>query len=101
MEEPEKSLGYCGGGNTMLTLASNKIYTANITQDEKTGLGSWTEDDFRKAMHESKCKSGKPLRFPMLPYTALTDHEVKAIWQYLRSVPKIANEVDRQWDKDL
>ena len=101
MEEPEKSPGYCGGGNTMLTLASNKIFTANITQDEKTGLGSWTEDDFRKAMHESKNKDGKALRFPMLPYTAITDHEVTAIWQYLRSVPKITNEVDRQWDKDL
>jgi mono/diheme cytochrome c family protein len=101
MEDPEKSFGYCQGGNTMLTLTSNKIYTANITPCEKTGLGTWTEDDFMKAMHESKNKSGKALRFPMLPYTALTDHEVKAIWQYLRSIPKITNEVDRQWDKDL
>lgn len=101
MEDPEKSFGYCQGGNTMLTLASNKIYTANITPDEATGIGSWTEEDFMKAMHESKNKAGKSLRFPMLPYTALTDNEVKAIWQYIRSIPKITNEVDRQWDKDL
>jgi mono/diheme cytochrome c family protein len=101
MQEPEKSLGYCGGGNTMLTLASNPIFTANITLDEKTGIGTWTEDDFRKAMHESKNKADHPLRFPMLPYTALTDHEVHAIWQYLSTVPKISNQVDRQWDKEL
>lgn len=101
MEDPEKSFGYCQGGNTMLTLASNKIFTANITQDEKTGIGTWTEDDFRRAMHESKNKAGKSLRFPMLPYTALTDQEVTAIWQYLRSIPKMCNEVDRQWDKEL
>ena len=101
MEDPEKSEGYCRGGNTMLTLASNQIYTANITHDEKTGIGTWTEDDFRRAMHESKNKAGKALRFPMLPYTALTDKEVTAIWQYLRTIPKLCNEVDRQWDKEL
>ena len=101
MADPEKSLGYCGGGNTMLTMNANPIFTPNITPDTKTGVGDWTEDDFRKVMHESKNKSGKALRYPMLPYTALTDQEVTAIWQYIRSIPKICNEVDRQWDKDL
>ncbi len=101
MASPEKSLGYCGGGNTMLNLASNKIFTANITLDEKTGLGTWTEEDFLRAMHEQKNKSGHALRFPMLPYNALTDNEIHAIWQYLRTVPKIENEVNRQYDVDL
>ena len=99
--DPEKTVGFCQGGNTMYNLNGKKIFTANITPDEKTGIGSWTEDDFRKVMHESKNKSGKALRYPMLPYSALTDQEVIAIWQYLRSIPKICNEVDRQWDKDL
>ena len=85
----------------MFNLEGKKIFTANITPDENTGIGSWTEDDFKRAMHESKNKTGKPLRYPMLPYTALTDKEVTAIWQYLRSIPKLGNEVDRQWDKDL
>lgn len=101
MATPEKSPGYCSGGNTMLNLASNKIYTANITLDEKTGIGSWTEDDFRRAMRESKNKDGHPIRFPMLPYTALSDNEVHAIWQYLRTIPKIQKEVNRQYDVDL
>jgi mono/diheme cytochrome c family protein len=101
MEDPEKSFGYCQGGNMMLTMNANAIFTANITPDEKTGIGSWTEDDFRKVMHESKNKNGKALRYPMLPYTPLTDKEVTAIWQYLRSIPKLCNEVDRQWDKEL
>lgn len=99
--EPEKTVGYCQGGNTMYNLEGKKMFTANITTDEKTGIGTWTEDDFRKAMHESKNKAGKSLRYPMLPYIALTDKEVTAIWQYLRSIPKQCNEVDRQWDKDL
>jgi mono/diheme cytochrome c family protein len=99
--DPEKTPGFCGGGNLMYNADGKKIYTANITQCEKTGISTWTEDDFRKAMHESKNKAGKTLRYPMLPYTALTDHEVSAIWKYLLTIPKITNEVDRQWDKDL
>ena len=99
--EPSKTPGYCQGGNMMLNLEGHKIYTANITQDEKTGLGTWNEDDFRRAMHDVKSKNGKTLRYPMLPYNSLTDAEVSAIWQYLRSIPKISNEVDRQWDKDI
>lgn len=99
--DPEKTPGYCGGSNLMYNLEGKKMYTANISPDEKTGIGSWTEDDFKKAMHESKNKAGRPLRYPMLPYTALTDKEVTAIWQYLRSIPKQTNEVNRQWDKDL
>lgn len=98
---PEATPGFCGGGNLMYNLDGKKIWTANITPDEKTGIGSWTEDDFRRVMHESKNKAGKSLRYPMLPYTALTDHEVASIWQYVRSIPKVENEVDRQWDKDL
>lgn len=97
---PEKTPGYCGGGNLMYNLEGKKMYTANITPDEKTGIGGWTEDDFRKAMHESKNKEGKALRYPMLPYNALTDKEVTAIWQYLRSIPAVSNEVNRQWDME-
>jgi mono/diheme cytochrome c family protein len=97
-KDPEKTAGFCGGGNLMYNQEGKKMYTANITPDEKTGIGSWTEDEFRKALHESKNKTGKALRYPMLPYTALSDKEVTAIWQYLRSVPAVSNEVNRQWD---
>jgi hypothetical protein len=32
----------------------------------------------------------------MMPYTLLTDGEVKAIYAYLKTVPKIQNKVDRE-----
>jgi mono/diheme cytochrome c family protein len=99
--EPEQTPGYCQGGNVLYNHEGKKIFSANITPCEKTGLGAWTQDDFKRAMYEGKTKSGKPIRYPMLPYTALTDHEVASIWQYLRSISSITNEVDRQWDKDL
>ena len=101
MAQPEKSFGFLGGGNSLITQEGNIIYTANLTPDEETGLGNWTEDDFRNVMLLQKSKDGHSIRPPMLPYNGMTDLEIKAIWQYLRSVPKIKNKVDRQWDMDL
>ncbi len=97
--EPEKSGGYCGGGNLMIALDGTKRFTANITMDEETGLGRWTLEDFSRAMRESKSKNGKSLRDPMLPYNGLTDLEVKSMWAYLQTIPKIKNAVDRKWDE--
>lgn len=85
----------------MVNLNGNQIFTANLTADDATGIGTWTEEDFKKAMHEGINKEGKSLRDPMLRYNGLTNQEVKAIFTYLRSVPVIKNKVDRQWDKDL
>ena len=48
----------------------------------------------------SKNKEGKTLREPMLPYNGLTDLEVKSMWAYLQTVPKIKNVVDRKWDQE-
>lgn len=97
---PEKSEGFMGGGNMLVQLTGKQILSANITMDEKTGIGTWTLDDFARAMHQQKNKAGKSLREPMLPYNGMTDAEVKGIWAYLQTVPVIKNEVDRRYDQD-
>ena len=100
MEFPEKSEGFMGGGNTLMTLDGKVRFSANITLCEKTGIGNWTEEDLARALREHKNKEGKTIREPMLPYNGLTDLEVKAIWKYIQTVPKIVNKVDRKWDQD-
>jgi hypothetical protein len=100
MEFPEKTPGFLGGGNKMITLDGKERFTANITMDEETGLGRWTVEDFTSAMLHSKNKEGKTLREPMLPYNGMTDAEIKGIWAYLHTVPKIKNVVDRKWDEE-
>ena len=42
------------------------IYSANITSDKKNGLGSWTWDQFHRAMREGKGKDGE-LLYPVFP----------------------------------
>ena len=93
---PEKSQGYLGGGNGMPGLDGKIVYTANITMDP-TGIGSWSEDDFVKAVREGVRPDGSPLRYPMARLPELRDEEVRAIYAYLKTVPPIHNEVARNF----
>lgn len=95
--QPEKSPGFFGGGNELQTREGKKIYSLNITMDEETGIGKWTEDEFVKALRFGQLPGGQPsLRMPMIAYTNLTDSEAKAIYAYLKSIPKIQNKVERK-----
>ena len=95
MLEPEKSDGFLGGGNPIGNAAGEKIYSMNLTSDEETGIGKWTEDQFINAVKFGIVPNGPALRPPMMPFVNLTDSELKAIYAYLRTVPKIKNKVDR------
>jgi len=90
---PEQSKGYFGGGNAMPDLGGKVVYTANLTPDPETGIGKWTEDEFRRALKDGIRPDNRPLRYPMVPYRPLTDEEVGAIYAYLRTVPAIRNAV--------
>jgi hypothetical protein len=93
---PEKSEGFFGGGNEMSTASGKKITTLNLTMDEETGLGRWSEEEFIRAVKTGQVPHGEiALREPMAPYTMLSDKEARAIWAYLQTVPKIRNKVAR------
>jgi alcohol dehydrogenase (quinone), cytochrome c subunit len=64
------------------------IYSTNITPDSDTGIGKWTVEDLRRAMHEGIARGGVYL-FPAFPYpsfTKVSDEDVEAIYAYLRSL---------------
>jgi mono/diheme cytochrome c family protein len=94
-EEPEKSKGYLGGGNKTLNEEGDEIVTQNLTPDEETGIGSWTEERFVNAVKYGIMENQPALRYPMAPFVHLTDKEAKAIYAYLRTVPPIKNKVPR------
>ena len=65
------------------------LYSTNITQDPKAGIGSWTQSQFMRAMREGIRADGEHL-YPAFPYTAFTklsDADIGAIYAYLKSVP--------------
>jgi mono/diheme cytochrome c family protein len=59
---------------------------SNLTQ-----LGSWTYDDFARALREAKRPDGSPLKPPMADMPAMaarmTETEIRAMWAFVRSLP--------------
>ncbi|HSF88036.1 MAG TPA: cytochrome c [Saprospiraceae bacterium] len=92
--EPEKTPGYFSGGNAMPNKEGETILTRNLTPDKATGIGNWTEEQFIKAVRFGQ-RDGKPaLRYPMVPYAAMTEEEASAVWAYLQTIPSISHDVD-------
>jgi mono/diheme cytochrome c family protein len=92
---PERSQGFFGGGNGMPDLSGRIVLTSNLTPDPETGIGGWTEEQFRRAVVEGIRPDNLPLRYPMVPLRGLTGEEVSAIFAYLRTIPPIRNRVPR------
>ena len=87
--EPPKSPGYYGGGNMLLDASGQPIYSSNITPDAETGIGSWTEAQFLRALKGSFRPNGTPILYPMQGYVEMTDEEARAIFAYLKTVTPI------------
>ncbi len=70
-------------------------YAPNLTPDNETGIGIWTEEMFIKAMRTGKHMGEGRDILPPMPWrglAALTDDDLKAIFAYLRSIPTIRNQ---------
>lgn len=93
--EPEKSVGYFAGGNAPLDKEGRVVLTSNLTPHPETGIGDWTEEQFIKAVKYGMKEGAPALQYPMFPYSRLSDMEVKAIFQYLQTIPAVENKVDR------
>lgn len=78
-------------GGVKFTTQFGTIYSTNITADPETGIGHWTQAQFRRAMRQGVRPNGEHL-YPVFPYTAfakLTDSDVNAMFAYLRSLPPV------------
>lgn len=69
------------------------LYGPNITPDVQTGIGSWSQSDFDKALRLGISKNGSYL-YPAMPYenyTKMTAADMDALWVYMRTVPAVKN----------
>jgi mono/diheme cytochrome c family protein len=56
-------------------------------------LGFWSEEEFMNTIRTGKTPGGHELNPELMPwkdYGKLYDDELKAIWQYLQSLPKLS-----------
>lgn len=65
------------------------IHAPNITPDKETGIGTWSADDFWRALHNGKGKDGKLLypAFPYPNYTKIARADSDALHAYFMSLP--------------
>jgi hypothetical protein len=71
-------------------------YAINLTPDQNTGIGIWTEDIFLHSLKNGKHMGiSRPIMPPMpwQAYGKMTDEDLKAIYTYLRSLQAITNHV--------
>ena len=77
--------------------APGKVCFANLTPDNETGLGAWSDGEILRAIREGVSRDGSAL-FPMMPYSefsALSEEDGKAIVVYLRTLPPVKNAIAR------
>lgn len=73
-------------------------YAANLTPDDETGIGRWTEEQFVKGLRSGRHmgqKDGRPI-LPPMPWSAygqMDDDDLRAIFAYLKSLPPVRNPV--------
>lgn len=71
-------------------------YAINLTPHETTGIGIWNEQMFVDAIRTGRHMGQSRVIQPPMPwpsYSRMTDHELRSIYAYLRTIPPIENHV--------
>jgi mono/diheme cytochrome c family protein len=99
-------IGDCGGchtadparpfaGGTRIATPFGAITAPNLTPDRDTGIGAWSDDDFKRALREGVAPDGARY-YPAFPYphfTRLTRDDISAIRSYLAALPAVRNRI--------
>jgi mono/diheme cytochrome c family protein len=90
--DPEKLLA---GGRVFDLGPAGMVFTRNLTPDQQTGIGAWTDDQIKLAIKTGIDDEGKVL-FPVMPYhvySGMADADLEAVIAYLHSVKAVSNQV--------
>ncbi len=84
------------GTNTAFSGPWGVSYAFNLTPEQNTGLGIWTEEMFVKTIRTGRHMGvsrpiNPPMPWPM--YRNATDEDLKSIYAYLRTIKPIVNRV--------
>jgi mono/diheme cytochrome c family protein len=82
--------------NTAFTGPWGVSYAANLTPEELTGIGIWTEDIFVNTIRRGRHWGVSRPLLPPMPwqvYRNMTDEDLKSVFAFLRTIPPIHNQV--------
>jgi mono/diheme cytochrome c family protein len=71
------------------------VYGGNITPDNATGIGTWTDEEVKRAITTGVGQDGRRLiLMPWFAYSAMTPDDADAVVYYLKNgLPAVINEV--------
>jgi len=78
-------------GGLSIATPFGTFFSPNITPDVETGIGSWTEADFRRALQKGRNPKGQNY-FPVFPYvyfSNISDEDAGDLYTYFMSVPAV------------
>lgn len=84
------------GTNTAFAGPWGVSYARNLTPDEISGLGIWSEEMFMNTMRTGRHMGVSRPLLPPMPWqnlNNLNDEDLKSVFAYLRSIKPIRNEV--------
>jgi len=93
-----------GGGREFPFPDGSKVRSGNITPDNATGIGNWTEETFIALFHArsdsatlaTKLKPGEfNSLMPWTMYGKMHDEDLKAIYAYLKTIVPLNNKVQK------
>lgn len=90
-----REAGFLAGSSQVVEGPFGKVALSNITSDEETGIGGWTDQEIIDAIRLGQRPDGRQL-FPIMPYMAfsgMSDQDVQDLVAYLRTVPPVKNQV--------
>jgi mono/diheme cytochrome c family protein len=71
------------------------LIAPNITPDQETGIGTWSDDALARAIREGIGHDGRAL-FPIMPYPEyrqMSDEDLASVIAYVRTVPPVRNQL--------
>lgn len=74
-----------------------RVVAPNITPDEETGVGGWTDGEKIRAIREGVSRDGRAL-FSFMPFqefAKLSDEDIYSLVAYLNSLPPLRNPLPR------
>lgn len=90
-------------GGRSFEFPSGKLTSANLTPDNETGIGRWSKEDFiaKFSNYRDSARAHQKLDFtkdfntimPWTMYSGMTDQDLGAIYEYLRTLKPIQHSV--------
>jgi mono/diheme cytochrome c family protein len=95
---------FLAGGNNFKFPGMGTVTSANITPHETTGIGSWTKEQFIARFKQFDGnddwrvpweKRGYQTVMPWPEYSGMTEEDLGAIYEYLKTVPQVESKITK------